>query len=101
MRNLLRAAALGIAVAATTVPALAQVYVNVAPPAPIVETRPVAPGSGYAWVPGYYRWNGSQYAWAHGHYMRPPGTGQVWVAGHWVEGTHGRWHWVEGHWRTV
>ena len=35
-----------------------RVYVRVGPPAPIVETRIVAPGPGYVWVPGYHAWNG-------------------------------------------
>jgi len=32
-----------------------RVYVRVGPPAPIVETRVIAPGPGYAWIPGYHR----------------------------------------------
>jgi hypothetical protein len=101
MQRLLRVLAFGAAVASLTVPAFAQVYVNVAPPAPISEAQPVSPGSGYTWVPGFYRWDGSQYVWTHGHWMRPPQSGQVWVPGHWVESPHGRWHWRDGHWRNV
>src|SRR6266545_1274183 len=36
-----------------------RLYVRVGPPAPIIETRIVAPGPGYVWVPGYHRWSGS------------------------------------------
>src|SRR5580658_3911805 len=52
VKSLLRATALGIAIGATTAVASAQVYVTTAPPAPIVETRPAYPGSGYTWVGG-------------------------------------------------
>ena len=34
----------------------AEVIVTVAPPAAIVETRPVAPHGHYVWVGGYHRW---------------------------------------------
>jgi len=91
--------ALGFAVAATSAPALAQVYVNIAPPAPIVETRPVTTHPGWVWVPGYYRWNGSSYVWVHGHYANPPHTNATWVPGHWGQGPRGRWFWRAGHWR--
>jgi hypothetical protein len=101
MIRLLRTLAIGAIIASATAPAMAQVYVNTAPPAPIYEAQPVAPGNGYAWVPGHYRWEGNQYVWVHGHYMRPPQSGQVWVPGHWVQSPNGRYHWREGHWRTV
>lgn len=101
MKSLLRALAMAVAVAATAIPATAQVYVNVAPPAPIVETRPVAPGPHYGWVPGYYRWDGARYVWVHGHWAHQPRTGAVWVPGHWAQGPRGRWFWREGHWRYV
>ena len=37
-------------------PPPAEVYVNVAPPAAIIEVRPVAPDPGYIWVDGYWDW---------------------------------------------
>ncbi len=39
--------------------AAADVVVHVAPPRPIVEPRPVAPGRDYVWVSGYHRWDGN------------------------------------------
>lgn len=100
-RNLLLACALGGAVAGVTLPAAAQVYggiyVQTAPPAPIYETVPVAPGPGYYWVAGYWSWNGYRYVWVHGRYSYPPYAGQTWHAGHWAHRDRG-WVWVGGHW---
>ena len=78
--------------------ALAQVVVRVAPPAPIVEARPVAPGAHYVWTDGYHRWDGHRYVWVSGRWVMPPRPGRVWVPGHWAE-RHGGWVWIEGHWR--
>ena len=39
----------------------AVVEVNVRPPAPRVVVVP-APRVGYAWAPGYWRWNGAQWS---------------------------------------
>lgn len=50
----------------------AQVVVRVGPPAPIVETRPVAPGPGFVWIAGYHRWDGGRYVWVPGRWDRPP-----------------------------
>ena len=76
-----------------------RVYVRVGPPAPIVEARLVAPGPGYLWVPGYYRWDGGAYVWVSGRYELPPRRHAAWVPAHWVrEGRRG-WFFVEGHWR--
>jgi hypothetical protein len=99
LKGLFRILALGFAVAATALPAVAQVYVTVAPPAPIVETRPAMPHAGWVWVGGYYRWNGYRYVWVGGHWVRPPHGGAVWIPGHWVQNAHGRWFWRAGHWR--
>ena len=74
------------------------VYVKIAPPAPIVETRVVAPGPGYVWVGGYHRWDGHAYIWVPGRWALPPRHRTVWVAGHWAHGHHGYW-WKEGHWK--
>jgi hypothetical protein len=75
-----------------------RLYVRIGPPAPIVEARTVAPGPGYVWVPGYYRWDGARYAWATGRWERPPRARARWVAGHWAH-ERGGWYFVEGHWR--
>ena len=75
----------------------ARVYVDVdvAPPAPRVETIPEA-RVGYVWAPGYWAYNGHEHVWVNGHYIREH-HGHHWVADRWEE-RHGRWHRVEGHW---
>ena len=99
LRSLLVACALGAAIAGGATPANAQVYVQAAPPAPMYETVPVSPGSGYYWVAGHWRWNGYRYVWVHGHYVYRPYAGAIWRPGHWVSGPSG-WYWVEGHWAS-
>ncbi len=54
------------------------VAVSGPPPAPMTETRPVAP-AGAVWIAGYWHWTGMQYTWIPGHWeqARP---GAVWRA---------------------
>src|SRR5262249_13188219 len=75
-----------------------RVYVRVGPPAPVVERVVVAPGPGYVWTPGYYRWDGRAYAWVSGGYALPPRAHAVWRCGHWAHERRG-WFWVDGRWR--
>jgi hypothetical protein len=74
------------------------VYVGAAPPAPIVELRPPAPGRAFVWTAGYYRWNGSRYVWTNGARVRAPRRSHHYVAGVWVRSPRG-WYFREGHWR--
>ena len=84
--------------AVVTEPVATNVYVAQTPPAVRVEAQTVAPGSGYIWTPGYWRWSGTNYVWVSGAWVRPPRTTAVWVPGHWVHQARG-WVWVPGHWR--
>jgi hypothetical protein len=44
--------------------ALAQhIYVQVGPPAPLVEHPGPRPHEGWVWVAGYHRWDGHGYVW--------------------------------------
>ncbi|PSM30804.1 hypothetical protein BVG81_008640, partial [Haliangium sp. UPWRP_2] len=73
------------------------VRIRVAPPAPRVEVRAVAPSPRHVWIPGYWQWGGQQHVWVAGRYDLPPATGQVWVEERWVnEG--GQWVFYQGHW---
>ncbi len=76
-----------------------RIYVRIAPPAPIVETRVVAPGPRHVWIAGYHRWDGRAYVWVPGRWDLPPAGRSVWVPGHWVRHRRNGWYWVEGHWR--
>ena len=75
-----------------------QVLTNVAPPAPIVENQPAAPGPNHTWVGGYWSWNGSQYGWTAGHWEPTPATAQGWDAPQWEHEGQG-YRFRPGHWR--
>jgi hypothetical protein len=53
------------------------VRITVAPPAPRVEVRTVAPSPRHVWVPGHWRWHGNRHDWVGGHYVTPPHAGHV------------------------
>jgi len=95
-RKMLLASAFGILMTAGAMQA--EIVVRVAPPAAVVETRPVAPGPNYAWQGGYYRWNGTAHVWTPGVWAVRPRAGAVWVDHRWVR-RGGGWRFVEGRWR--
>ena len=76
-------------------PAAAQVYVQVAPPAPRVEVVP-APRRGFAWVPGYWEWRGRRHVWVGGTWVRER-PGYAYVSPAWVQ-RDGRWYFERGRW---
>src|SRR5262245_21780281 len=59
------------------------VYVDVAPPEPVVEVVSSAPGAGYVWIPGYYRYDRGTYLWVGGRWEFPPSGRRVWMTGRW------------------
>ena len=97
-QGLILAAVFSAATACATAAPRGRVYVRVGPPAPIMETRIVAPGRGYVWIPGYHAWDGRAYVWRPGRWDRGPRASAHWVAPRWVHDRHG-WYLVEGHWR--
>lgn len=96
IQNLIAAAVLAAGILAPAVTeARAAVYVNLAPPAPIVEAVP-APRVGYVWAPGYYSWNGHRHVWRHGYWVRER-AGRHWVAHRWERRGNG-WYFHDGYW---
>jgi quercetin dioxygenase-like cupin family protein len=81
----------------TTVPAR-EVVVTRTPPVVRVETQTVAPGPGYVWTRGYWRWAGADYTWVPGSYVVRPRPAAMWVEGRWVARSGG-WVWMPGHWQ--
>ncbi len=76
---------------------LVDVGIAVAPPAP----RPIAPPpprAGYAWAPGFWRWDGPRHrhAWVDGHWERVR-AGYAYRPAHWVR-RGPDWRFVPGHW---
>jgi hypothetical protein len=93
------ASALAASTACASVEPRGRVYVRVGPPAPLVETRIVAPGPGYVWIPGYHAWDGRAYVWRPGRWDRGPRANARWVPARWVNDRRHGWYLVEGHWR--
>ena len=60
----------------------ARFEVRIAPPPVVVETPVPAPGPGYVWAPGYYRWDGGAYVWVPGTWLIAPWPGAHWVPPH-------------------
>jgi hypothetical protein len=75
------------------------VYVQSAPPAPLIEPAP-APRAGFVWTPGHYEWRGDRYVWMNGRWIdeRP---GMQWQEAHWVQRTDGSWYLVGGQYVPV
>jgi hypothetical protein len=87
-----------VAICALAMPAAAQnfsVTIGTAPPAPQYEVVP-PPRAGYAWAPGYWRWEHNHHVWEAGHWMEHR-EGYRWEPDHWVRHEGGYSH-VPGHW---
>jgi hypothetical protein len=70
--------------------------VDVAPPAPYAEVRPVMPYVGAVWISGYWGWHGGRHYWVPGRWDhgRP---GYVWRPHQW-QPYGGRWRLHGGGW---
>ncbi len=71
------------------------VEIVVRPPEPRVVVVPER-RAGYAYAPGYWRWNGHQHDWVEGRFIRER-RGSHYVPARWEE-HGGRWRFQEGHW---
>jgi hypothetical protein len=76
------------------------VYIQKAPPAPLVEVQPAAPGPAeqFIWKPGHWRWDGREYIWRRGEWELRPAHVVEWIAPHWEHHPDG-WFFIEGHYR--
>ena len=87
-------------VTTSAAPPPSEVYVEAAPPAPIVEEIGVAPAPDYFFINGHWGWNGGRWVWSRGYWGRHPHwhPGGGWVGGRWDRRGNG-YAWHEGHWR--
>jgi WXXGXW repeat (2 copies) len=97
MRKFIGAALLA-AMLLTGSPALkAQISVGIgigAPPPPrVLRVRPVAPGSGYVWVDGYWYVVDGRYVWHRGYWTLPPYGGAAWIGPRWEGGRYYNGYW--------
>ena len=76
----------------------ARFFVRIGPPPVVVESPVPAPGPGYVWIPGYYRWDGGAYVWVPGSWVSAPWPGARWIPPRWVH-QHGGWAFVGGYWQ--
>ncbi len=67
------------------------------PPAPLVETVPADPGTGFVWVGGEWGWH-DHWVWEKGRWQQPPHPGAVWVP-HQYANRDGKHVFVRGGWR--
>ena len=86
-------------------------------PGPIAEERGVAPGAGYSWLSGHWRYDGTRWVWQPGRWVQgsappmpaamteqmgnAPSATHYWVPGYWEwRATNNAWVWVPGAWRS-
>jgi hypothetical protein len=74
------------------------IIVTQAPPAPLHEIIPVAPGPDFVWIGGHWHWNNNRWVWNRGYFARPPRRGAVWVAPR-FEAHEGGSVFIGGYWR--
>jgi len=91
------AAALGSASFAASARSSVELFVNVPPPAPLVEVVP-APRAGFVWVPGFWEWRHHHHYWVRGHYVRYR-PGFVYEPARWVD-RGGGWYYTAPGWRA-
>ncbi len=111
LNNFLRSVATVTFVGLTSLPAAAQVRVQVdvplpgleihvahaAPPRMRREHRPSRPGEDYIWIQGFWHWHGSGWDWVPGRWERPDAHGVTWVRARYLhEGS--AYVYQPGHW---
>ncbi len=73
-------------------------YVRVPPPPLRAEVYGRAPGGGYVWTGGYWRYAGNRYDWVDGRWVQPPRGRARWERGRWDHDRRG-YRWRDGRWR--
>lgn len=96
LKRLATAGALSLALSVLSAPALAEIVIRVAPPAPRAEVVPAA-RAGYVWAPGHWEWrNNNRHVWVNGHWIRER-RGMYWQPDRWSQ-RDGRYYFVPGSW---
>jgi len=88
-------AGLATTLAGFALPASADLYINVRPPAPRVEV--VQHREGYVWAPGVWEYNNGKHEWAAGHLVAER-KGYHYSPDHWVSNDHDKWALKRGGW---
>lgn len=99
LRSVIFLCSLGVAATGCVpLPPPGVILVTRRPPGDRVELMGVAPGPGYVWAGGYWRWDGGDYGWVPGHWVLAERGHERWVPGRWRH-ARGGWYYVEGYWR--
>jgi hypothetical protein len=85
--------AAGFAVLA--LPASAEVYINIDPPARRDETHENR--AGYIWIPGAWQWKNNKHHWVPGRYLAER-KGYRWEHDRWVRHDNNKWTMQRGGW---
>lgn len=95
-RKTLLAAVLASSLALPLAAGAVDIYVDVAPPAPVYEQAPAR--EGFVYTPGYYQWDEGRrnHTWVKGEYQAQR-RGEHWVAHEWRQ-ENGRYRFNEGRW---
>jgi hypothetical protein len=75
-----------------------EIVVKQAPPTVRVEVVPARPSPKHIWVPGFWTWETTAYAWTPGIWMLPPEPAAVWVAPR-FESRSGVSVFISGYWK--
>lgn len=84
-----------VSASAVSLPSFAEVYIQVAPPAPRVER--FEPRVGYVVVPGSWNYNHGQYVWAPGRYVAER-KDYRYQNDRWVQHDNKKWQYQRGGW---
>jgi hypothetical protein len=76
---------------------LTAAIVSATPPPPPRVVYVPEPRPGYAWQPGYWTLQGSEWAWVEGGWVALQ-AGHAWEPAHWERLPDGSWQLVQGHW---
>lgn len=69
------------------------------PPARVEAPPPPLPFGEWVWRSGHWTFEGREYIWVPGEYVRRPIRGEHWIAGYWAQDAHSAWVWIPGHWQ--
>lgn len=96
IKKILLVTVIAAAMGSIATPAIADVFVRVAPPALRIEAEP-APRAGFIHTPGYWAWRHGHHVWVAGSWMHKR-RGYHYVGPQWEDHHDGRWHMKPGHW---
>jgi hypothetical protein len=88
---------LTLLLAACSPPPPGAAFVKLEPPRERVEDPGRPPAPGYAWLPGYHRFEEGRFVWVPGRWEKRPRPEAKWKPGRWASSLKG-WFWIEGRW---